>query len=193
MNADAENETVDLISIQQTKCVVNDQEMHLPQPSLGSPKFHIAHSELAQMLMQQHVPSLVGSVPILKPLMNTINNSAYEVATQFTESLGEKQGDSGQQLISMGNDQNLDIMVISTPVHSTNNFDTKSGQKKWHECEELDRRDGGGGAGYISFNVQQDNKLSPVAQHLCLVMPWKFYHQPRDSLWFKLVLQILIL
>ncbi|KAJ8550094.1 hypothetical protein K7X08_033801 [Anisodus acutangulus] len=75
-------------------------------PSLGNPQG--AHPKLANMLMQQHAASLVCPFPILKPLMDNLNTSAYEVSMQSMESFGEKQYDSGHQLIYVDNDQNMD-------------------------------------------------------------------------------------
>ncbi|KAJ8570730.1 hypothetical protein K7X08_037702 [Anisodus acutangulus] len=98
------------------------------QSSSDSPKRQIAHPELANILMQQQVVSLVCPVPFLNPLIVTMNTSAFEIPTQSMDSFGEKHDDSGKQLIPTENDQDFDKIVASTTAHSRNKVETKSDQ-----------------------------------------------------------------
>ncbi|KAJ8547881.1 hypothetical protein K7X08_021117 [Anisodus acutangulus] len=99
---------------------VGGREEH--QSGSSSPKRQIAHSELANMLIQHQVASLVCPIPVLKPLMVTLNTSAFEIPTQSMESFDEQHDDSGKQLIPTENDQYMDNIVASTQAHSSNKF-----------------------------------------------------------------------
>ncbi|KAJ8545173.1 hypothetical protein K7X08_017756 [Anisodus acutangulus] len=114
----------------------------------------------------------VGDDDWTMPLMDNFNTSAYEVSTQSMESFDEKQDDSGQQIIYMDDDQNVDIMVASTPVRSSSNFDVKSGQKggtsvkSWADMAEEEGR--------VSSPPTR-SKLSLVAPAFVQAVSW-FFH-----------------
>lgn len=123
--------------------------------STSSPKPHDAHSELANMLIQ-HIASIVCSIPILKSLMDTLDNSKYhEVLAQSVGQFGELRDGSGQQLISTGSDQNMDTMVVSTPMHSTYNFDAKSDQRGGTSARSMEEEE-------QVIHPTISNKLSPI-------------------------------
>ncbi|KAM3302029.1 hypothetical protein P3S67_016531 [Capsicum chacoense] len=140
-----------------------DKNKH--QSDSGSPKCQIALSEVTNMLMQQHVASLIYSVPVLKSLMDTLDASACEIPSSFMESIGEQWDEFGYKLLFKGNEQDMNGVVVLTPTHSNNKVEGKSDQKSgtniksWADMAEDEKQ-------ASSFPIC--SKLSPAASE---VMP----------------------
>lgn len=78
--------------------------------------------------------------------MISLDVSAFEIPTQSMESFDEQCDDSGQQLMLIENDQDVDDGVASTPAHSSNKVETKSDPKSgtnlksWVDMAEKERQ-----------------------------------------------------
>ncbi|PHT83529.1 hypothetical protein T459_11972 [Capsicum annuum] len=81
------------------------------------------------MLMQQHATSLICPIPVLKPLMATLDSSTSEIPSPSMESIDEKQDEFGHKLLFKGNEQDVDRVVVLTPTHSNNKVEAKRDQK----------------------------------------------------------------
>ncbi|KAJ8547629.1 hypothetical protein K7X08_011215 [Anisodus acutangulus] len=62
-------------------------------------------------------------------LMVTLNTSKFEIPTQSMELFGEHRDDSGQQLMSTGNEQDVDKIVSFPSAHLGKKVEMKSAQK----------------------------------------------------------------
>ncbi|KAJ8529440.1 hypothetical protein K7X08_036275 [Anisodus acutangulus] len=80
----------------------SDQELNAATPTL-----HISNPEIASIVKEPQAAMLIKENPMIKQPMWRINTSDHDVHSQSLESLGEKIGDFGQQLISTENDKDF--------------------------------------------------------------------------------------
>lgn len=71
---------------------------------------------------------MTNSTKNIKPPLVTLNTSVQEVPSQSMESFGEHEGDSGQMLLSIGNDLNLEKSIHS--LSKTNSITVLLGSKE---------------------------------------------------------------
>ncbi|PHT30205.1 hypothetical protein CQW23_30237 [Capsicum baccatum] len=102
------------------------QNKNKDQSNFGNPKCQIVLPEVINMLMQQHVASLVYPIPILKLLMGTLEASACEMPSPSMELIGEQRDDFGHKLLFKENEQEVDGVVVLIPIHSNNKVEVKS-------------------------------------------------------------------
>ncbi|KAK4337534.1 hypothetical protein RND71_042021 [Anisodus tanguticus] len=94
----------------------SDQELNAATPTL-----HISNPEITSIVKEPQAAMLIKENPMIKQPMCRINTSDHDVHSQSLESLGEKMGDSGQQLISTENDKDFVKGIPSiSQVISTN-------------------------------------------------------------------------
>ncbi|PHT50408.1 hypothetical protein CQW23_10155 [Capsicum baccatum] len=86
----------------------------------GSPKCQIALPQVTNMLMQQHATSLICPIPVLKPLMATLDTLTCEIPSPSMELIDEKQDEFAHKLLFKGNEQDVDRVVVLTSTHSNN-------------------------------------------------------------------------
>lgn len=79
----------------------------------------ISDPELAQMIKESQAAMLRHTTPKIKAPLVTLNTSIQEVPSQSMESLGEQADDSGQLLLSTGNNQQVDKVICSISQAST--------------------------------------------------------------------------
>nr|XP_009605129.1 uncharacterized protein LOC104099745 [Nicotiana tomentosiformis] len=70
-----------------------------------TPTLHISDPDLAKMIKDSQKAMLMHTIPKGKVPLVTLNASVHEVPSQSMESYGERAVDSGQQLLSTGNNQ----------------------------------------------------------------------------------------
>lgn len=81
---------------------VDDRNAMVIQDSAAAaPTIHISHPDVARIIKEQQNVMMFNAIP--QPLVVTLNTSAHEIPSQIMESFGEQEGDSGQQLISIRN------------------------------------------------------------------------------------------
>lgn len=90
-------------------------------PAATTPTLHISNPEVAKIIKESQHAMMLNSNPTIKPLMVTLNTSEQDVPSQIMESFGEQEGDSEQQLISTGNNQQVQKGMASiSQANSTN-------------------------------------------------------------------------
>ncbi|KAH0746427.1 hypothetical protein KY285_008084 [Solanum tuberosum] len=72
-----------------------------------APTLHISNPEVNKIIQECEVAMALKSNLAIKPPIITLNTLAHEVPTQSLESFRELQGESGQLILSKGNDKDL--------------------------------------------------------------------------------------
>ncbi|KAK4339569.1 hypothetical protein RND71_041031 [Anisodus tanguticus] len=92
-----------------------------------TPTLHISNPEIASIVKEPQAAMLIKENPMIKQPMWRINTSDHVVHSQSLESLGEKIGDFGLQLISTENDKDFvkDILhaLVSHDMDTLNAID----------------------------------------------------------------------
>lgn len=89
----------------------------------------ISNPEVAKIIKDtQH--AMMSNNPVTKPFMVTLNISVQNVPSQIMESFGEQEGDSGQQLMSTGNTQQVEKGMVSiSQANNTNKMNVTREQQ----------------------------------------------------------------
>ncbi|PHU02649.1 hypothetical protein BC332_27900 [Capsicum chinense] len=116
---------------------------------------------------------------VLKLLMATLDASACEIPSPSTESIGEKWDDFGHKLLFKGNEQDVDGVVVLTPMHSNNKVEAKSDQKRgtnlksWADMAEEEKQ---------ASSPPTCSKLSPTISEFVPSYAMTKRHEPGDLL-----------
>uniref|UniRef100_M1BW03 NB-ARC domain containing protein n=1 Tax=Solanum tuberosum TaxID=4113 RepID=M1BW03_SOLTU len=80
-----------------------------------APTLHISNPEVNKIIQECEAAMALKSNLAIKPPIFTLNTLAHEVPTQSLESFRELQGESGQIILSKGNDKDLVKGLRSAP------------------------------------------------------------------------------
>ncbi|OIT37325.1 hypothetical protein A4A49_08738, partial [Nicotiana attenuata] len=87
----------------------------------ATPMLHISDPHLAKMIKESHAAMLMHTTRKINAPLVTLNTSVHDVPSQSLESFGERHGESGQQLLSTGNNQQVEKSVAAiSQANSTN-------------------------------------------------------------------------
>lgn len=87
------------------------------------PTLHISNIDVNKIIQVCKAAMTLKSNIATKPLIVTLNTFAHEVPNQYLESFGKLQGESGQLILSKGNDKDLmKVMSSLSQANLTNNF-----------------------------------------------------------------------
>ncbi|KAH0693730.1 hypothetical protein KY285_020827 [Solanum tuberosum] len=94
-----------------------------PDGNVMAPTLHISNPEVNKIIQEYEAAMALKSNLAIKPSIVTLNTLAHEVPTQSLESFRELQGESGQLILSKGNDKDLVTGMSSlSQANLTNNL-----------------------------------------------------------------------
>jgi len=128
-------------------------------PRSSTPTILVSSPQVQKIIKESQIEMMMYANPIFKQPLVTLNTSAYDIPSQSVESFGDFEGESGQLMLSTGNNNeviqsNLRLMAIKS--------------KLWQEQREDDNEEdwGDGFAGYSSEEadneVDRDSKVYEV-------------------------------
>lgn len=82
------------------------------------PTLHISNIDVNKIIQVCKAAMTLKSNIATKPLIVTLNTFAHEVPNQYLESFGKLQGESGQLILSKGNDK--DLMKVMSSLSQAN-------------------------------------------------------------------------
>lgn len=74
-------------------------------PNAASPTLKISNPDLAKMVKDAQAAMFINTTPKIHAPLVTLNTTVHDIPSQSMESFGERDGDSGQQLLSTENNQ----------------------------------------------------------------------------------------